>query len=186
MENKINLDDLRRLSIETKFPQDLLEKDYHLTKILHKIAEKQIKDLVFKRGTCLNKCYLGFYRLSEDLDFVYNKDTKELSKRQIKQILDKLRRELIEILDELTFQGVLYGSLEFFRDIDLDDFLGNAGGVRCMLHPSQYFTDFIIGYPAGCFQGFIAVDTGLRNRLNDNGSLLPANRPVRQALCETV
>jgi len=29
MENKIDLDDLRRLSIETKFPQDLLEKDYH-------------------------------------------------------------------------------------------------------------------------------------------------------------
>ncbi len=104
MENKINLDDLRRLSIETKFPQDLLEKDYHLTRILHKISEKQIKDLVFKGGTCLNKCYLGFYRLSEDLDFVYNNDTKELSKRQIKLILDKLRRELIEILDELGLE----------------------------------------------------------------------------------
>jgi len=104
MENKIDLDDLRRLSIETKFPQDLLEKDYHLTRILHKISKKQIKDLVFKGGTCLNKCYLGFYRLSEDLDFVYNQDTKELSKRQIKLILDKLRRELIGILDELGFE----------------------------------------------------------------------------------
>lgn len=104
MENKINLEDLRRLSIETKFPQDLLEKDYHLTKILHRISEKKIKDLVFKGGTCLNKCYLGFYRLSEDLDFVYNQDTKELSKRQIKLILDKLRRGLIGILDELGFE----------------------------------------------------------------------------------
>jgi len=104
MENKIDLDDLRRLSIGTKFPQELLEKDYHLTRILHKISEKQIKDLVFKGGTCLNKCYLGFYRLSEDLDFVYNKDTKELSKRQIKLILDKLRREIIEILDDLGFE----------------------------------------------------------------------------------
>jgi len=104
MENKIDLDDLRRLSIGTKFPQELLEKDYHLTRILHKISEKQIKDLVFKGGTCLNKCYLGFYRLSEDLDFVYNQDTKELSKRQIKIILDKLRREIIEILDELGFE----------------------------------------------------------------------------------
>jgi len=104
MENKIDLDDLRRLSIETKFPQDLLEKDYHLTKILHKISGKKIEDLVFKGGTCLNKCYLGFYRLSEDLDFVYNQDTKEMSKRQIKMILDKLRRELIGILDELGFE----------------------------------------------------------------------------------
>src|SRR3990167_6792632 len=101
MENKINLDDIRRLSTETKFPQDLLEKDYHLTRILHKISEKRIKDLVFKGGTCLNKCYLGFYRLSEDLDFVYNQDVKGKTKLQIKKILDGLRRELMGILDEL-------------------------------------------------------------------------------------
>ncbi len=104
MENKIDLENLRRLTIETKFSQELLEKDYHLTRILHKISEKKIKDLVFKGGTCLNKCYLGFYRLSEDLDFVYNQDTKELSKRQIKLILDKIRRDIIEILEELGFE----------------------------------------------------------------------------------
>jgi predicted nucleotidyltransferase component of viral defense system len=105
MENKVDLKKLfEDLAEKHKFPAELLEKDYHLTRILHKISEKQIKDLVFKGGTCLNKCYLGFYRLSEDLDFVYNQDTKELSKRQIKLILDKLRRELIEILDELGFE----------------------------------------------------------------------------------
>ncbi len=106
MENKIDLKGfIIDLAEKLKFPRaDLLEKDYHLTRILHKISEKQIKDLVFKGGTCLNKCYLGFYRLSEDLDFVYNNDTKELSKRQIKLILDKLRRELIGILDVLGFE----------------------------------------------------------------------------------
>lgn len=104
MENKINLDDIRRLSTETKFPQGLLEKDYHLTRILHKISEKKFKDLVFKGGTCLNKCYLGFYRLSEDLDFVYNQDVKGKTKLQIKRILDGLRRELFEILNKLDFK----------------------------------------------------------------------------------
>ncbi len=104
MENKINLDDIRRLSTETKFPQGLLEKDYHLTRILHKISEKKFKDLVFKGGTCLNKCYLGFYRLSEDLDFVYNQDVGNQSKMQIKKILDKLRREIINILNELELE----------------------------------------------------------------------------------
>jgi len=103
MENKIDLEAVRRLSTKTKFSPGLLEKDYHLTRILHKIAEKQIKDLVFKGGTCLNKCYLGFYRLSEDLDFVYNKDTKSLSKTQIKQMVDKLRRDLFEILNGSGF-----------------------------------------------------------------------------------
>lgn len=105
MENKIDLKELiRRLTTETRFSPELLEKDYHLTRILHKIAEKQIKDLVFKGGTCLNKCYLGFYRLSEDLDFVYNKDTSDLSKTQIRKILDNLRRELFDILNELELK----------------------------------------------------------------------------------
>ena len=104
MANKINLEELRRLSSEVGFSSKLLEKDYHLTKILHRISEKEIKDLVFKGGTCLNKCYLGFYRLSEDLDFVYNQDVKGMTKLQIKKILDGLRRELFEILNELEFK----------------------------------------------------------------------------------
>ena len=105
MENTIDLrEEIRRLSIETKFSPRLLEKDYHLIRMLHKISEKQIKDLIFKGGTCLNKCYLGFYRLSEDLDFVYNQDVGNHSKAQTKKILDKLRRELIEILDSLGFE----------------------------------------------------------------------------------
>lgn len=104
MADTINLDELRRLSAETGFSSKLLEKDYHLTKILHRISEKKIKDLVFKGGTCLNKCYLGFYRLSEDLDFVYNQDVKGMTKLQIKKILDGLRRELFGILTETEFK----------------------------------------------------------------------------------
>lgn len=102
METKIDLrEEIRRLSMKTQFSPKLLEKDYYLTRILHKISEKKIKDLVFKGGTCLNKCYLGFYRLSEDLDFVLNQDVKKLSKRQIKKVLDKLRRELWIILEDI-------------------------------------------------------------------------------------
>ncbi len=104
MENKINLEELGRLSSKTKFSPKLLEKDYYLTRILHKISEKKIENLVFKGGTCLNKCYLGFYRLSEDLDFVYNKDVKSLSKMQVRKILDGLRRELFEILNKLGLE----------------------------------------------------------------------------------
>src|SRR3989338_7616003 len=106
MADTINLDELRRLSAETGFSSKLLEKDYHLTRILQRISEKKIRDLVFKGGTCLNKCYLGFYRLSEDLDFVYNQDVKGKTKLQIKKILDGLRRELFEILNEMKFKTI--------------------------------------------------------------------------------
>lgn len=105
METKTDLkEEIVKLSDKTKFSPQLLEKDYHLTRILHKISEKRIKDLVFKGGTCLNKCYLGFYRLSEDLDFVYNQDVKNQSKMQTKKILDDLRRILFEILKELGLE----------------------------------------------------------------------------------
>ena len=105
MENTIDLkEELVKLSDKTKFSSLLLEKDYNLTRILHKISERKIKDLVFKGGTCLNKCYLGFYRLSEDLDFVFNQDVKGLPKTQIKKILDSLRRTIFEILNELGLE----------------------------------------------------------------------------------
>lgn len=50
------------------FYAPLMEKDYYLTFILSKISELS-PDLIFKGGTCLNKIYYSYYRLSEDLDF---------------------------------------------------------------------------------------------------------------------
>ena len=52
----------------TGFYAPLIEKDYYLTLILSRINELS-KDLIFKGGTCLNKIYYSYYRLSEDLDF---------------------------------------------------------------------------------------------------------------------
>ncbi len=51
----------------TGFRAPLIEKDYYLTLILSKINELS-QDLIFKGGTCLNKIYYSYYRLSEDLD----------------------------------------------------------------------------------------------------------------------
>ncbi len=52
----------------TGFRAPLLEKDYYLTMILSRVHEIS-EDLIFKGGTCLNKIYYSYYRLSEDLDF---------------------------------------------------------------------------------------------------------------------
>jgi len=52
----------------TGFYAPLMEKDYYLTLILSRINELS-DDLIFKGGTCLNKIYYSYYRLSEDLDF---------------------------------------------------------------------------------------------------------------------
>lgn len=57
-----------RIASLTGFYAPLMEKDYYLTLFLSKINELS-DSLIFKGGTCLNKIYYSYYRLSEDLDF---------------------------------------------------------------------------------------------------------------------
>lgn len=55
---------------KTNFNPRLVEKDYFCSLLLTYITAGADNPLVFKGGTCLAKVYAGFYRLSEDLDFV--------------------------------------------------------------------------------------------------------------------
>lgn len=59
---------LGRASKKKGFLLPLIEKDYYLTLVLSR-AHELSEDLIFKGGTCLNKVYYVYYRLSEDLDF---------------------------------------------------------------------------------------------------------------------
>ena len=59
---------LERASRKKGFLLPLIEKDYYLTLILSRVHELS-EDLIFKGGTCLNKVYYVYYRLSEDIDF---------------------------------------------------------------------------------------------------------------------
>ena len=54
---------------QTRFASRLIEKDYFCSVILQHLAAAA-PELVFKGGTCLAKVHAGFYRMSEDLDFV--------------------------------------------------------------------------------------------------------------------
>ncbi len=54
---------------QTRFVPRLIEKDYFCSVILQHLAVTAT-GLVFRGGTCLSKVHLGFYRLSEDLDFL--------------------------------------------------------------------------------------------------------------------
>ena len=56
--------------------KSLIEKDLFLHLLLYELSKDRFfkENLVFKGGTCLIKCYLGYYRFSEDLDFTSKKD----------------------------------------------------------------------------------------------------------------
>ena len=57
-------------AIELAIPTNVIEKDYYVTITLKALAEKT-KDLVFKGGTSLTKCYQILDRFSEDIDLSY-------------------------------------------------------------------------------------------------------------------
>ena len=68
----------------------LLEKDYHLTRILssmHQLSDK----LIFKGGTCLNKIYFSYYRLSEDLDFTMDLPQCQVSRGERRKLMQPVK-----------------------------------------------------------------------------------------------
>lgn len=75
--------------------KDLIEKDLLLHRLLAELSSDShfSKNYAFKGGTCLIKCYLGYYRFSEDLDFTWinqdifaNKTEKGIRKEISKEI----------------------------------------------------------------------------------------------------
>ena len=86
---------LGRASKKNGFLFPLIEKDYYLTLILSRVYELS-ENLVFKGGTCLNKVYYEYYRLSEDLDFSMilpeYKPTRGQRRKCIQPIKDKIEK----------------------------------------------------------------------------------------------
>ena len=88
---------------------DIIEKDYHLHRLLDQISKDEYlrNNLIFKGGTCLMKGYTGYYRFSEDIDFTWydssiwrNKNKSETIKLCSKEI-DKLILQFKEISNRL-------------------------------------------------------------------------------------
>ncbi len=76
-----------------------IEKDVWLTLMLHELysQENASNELVFKGGTCLVKCYYGFFRFSEDLDFTWvgKKENDKINRRLFRRkYVDPMIHEL--------------------------------------------------------------------------------------------
>lgn len=93
----------RLLKIERK---DLVEKDIILHQILLDLSENKffIDNYLFKGGTCLIKCYLGYYRFSEDIDFTWKKQKqfKGMSQKEIRRHLSGVINKTGQIFEEIA------------------------------------------------------------------------------------
>lgn len=82
----VNEDIINNLSGETGFSTKILLKDYYLTIILYLI--KDVAGIYLKGGTALQKTFLNYSRMSEDIDFTLTKDIKDVIK-EIERILEE-------------------------------------------------------------------------------------------------
>lgn len=94
--NKEDFSKVLELTAKKKgFPPLLMEKDYYLTLILSR-AHELSENLIFKGGTCLNKVYFSYYRLSEDLDFSMQLPaaplTRGIRRKAIQPVKDKIKK----------------------------------------------------------------------------------------------
>ncbi len=96
--------DFEKIQRTTGFNLELLEKTYHLTRILNEIQKQSIlkEVLTLKGGTALNFIYLDVPRLSIDIDFDFTGHStkeemikqREIIEREIKKIASKLNYKL--------------------------------------------------------------------------------------------
>jgi predicted nucleotidyltransferase component of viral defense system len=106
MANKEIIDFIsKRLGIARR---DLIEKDAIITPLLFHLSQNEYfkENFAFKGGTCLIKCYFGYFRFSEDLDFTYIHSGEFEGKSGMKSreiISDKIDK-LGEIIEEISKQ----------------------------------------------------------------------------------
>ena len=65
-------------SNELHIPANVIEKDYFVTLTLKELSTN-LKDMVFKGGTSLTKCYQLLDRFSEDIDLSYTAESVEIT-----------------------------------------------------------------------------------------------------------
>jgi len=89
---------LERAAKKRGFILPLIEKDYYLTLILSRTHELS-EDLIFKGGTCLNKVYYVYYRLSEDLDFSMKLPQYEATRSQRRKCIQPVKERIEKFVE---------------------------------------------------------------------------------------
>lgn len=127
--------------------RDLIEKDLILHQILTDLSQvKFFADaFLFKGGTCLIKCYFGYVRFSEDIDFTWKDQSafKEMSGK-------KIRSQLSKIIDKT---GGVFETIARKRGLDFKcvksntDYVELGGGNKTCTFKIWYDSQ-IIGRPS--------------------------------------
>ena len=84
--HRLKVEDFKDISSRHPFGESLLEKDYYVTVILYLL--RNVSGIYFKGGTALQKIFLNYARLSEDVDYTATRNIAEVIE-DIQAILEK-------------------------------------------------------------------------------------------------
>lgn len=93
------------LAQKHNFRLEIVEKDYYLTLVLNNIESRLSNRLVLKGGTLLNKIYLHYNRLSEDLDFTYSNKEELISRSRRSRAMTPIREKMPQFLESLELKS---------------------------------------------------------------------------------
>lgn len=128
------------LRIERK---ELIEKDLLLHQVLLDLSKNRFfhENFLFKGGTCLIKCYLGYFRFSEDIDFTWR------DQEQFKGMSQKdIRRYLSSVIDET---GAVFEAIAQKRGLDFRcikssrEYVELGGGNKTATFKIWYDSEFL-------------------------------------------
>ncbi len=103
---------------------DLIEKDLILHQILTDLSQDKFfsDNFLFKGGTCLIKCYFGYVRFSEDIDFTWKDQSAFNGMTQ-----NKIRAHLSKIIDKA---GSVFEAIAKKRGLDFSCVKSNTNYVE--------------------------------------------------------
>ena len=128
------------LKIERK---DLIEKDFIIHQLLLDLSKNGFfhTNFLFKGGTCLIKCYLEYFRFSEDIDFTWRDQDKfkGMSQKGIRQYLSPIIRNLGADFEEIAKKrGLDFKCLKGNRD-----YVELGGGNKTLTFKIWYVSEIL-------------------------------------------
>ena len=118
--------------------KEMIEKDFILHQVFLDLSKNRFfhENFLLKGGTCLIKCYLGYFRFSEDIDFTWRDQGqfREMSQKEI-------RRYLSSVIDET---GAILVEIAQKRDLDFKSIKSNHDYIE--LGGSNKIATFKIWY----------------------------------------
>jgi len=139
--------------------RDLVEKDLLLHRLLRHLSQHPEfnENYLFKGGTCLIKCHLGYFRFSEDVDFTWRHQEQLEGKTR-----NQLRRTLSNKIDELGL--LLEGfareeEMDFTCDKSNREYVEIGGGNKTCTY-KLWYTSKVLGV-----KSFVKVQVNYVERL---------------------